>query len=96
MRSNYFSEDESDNENDFDDDEDEDNYEKKSKNQNNECSQTVNDKRKSRNQNEKKRRDKFNMLIQEISDLLGNNQKVDKTTILSETLNFFKNYNGLL
>ena len=59
-------------------------------------SMTANDKRKSRNQNEKKRRDKFNNLIQELSDLLSNNQKVDKTTILSETLDFFKNYNGNL
>ena len=55
---------------------------------------SLNEKRKSRNQNEKKRRDRFNNLVQELSDLLSINQKVDKTTISSETLDFFKNYNG--
>ncbi len=64
------------------------------KNKNADCTMSLNEKRKSRNQNEKKRRDRFNNLVQELSDLLSNNQKVDKTTILSETLDFFKNYNG--
>jgi hypothetical protein len=34
------------------------------------------------------------MLIQELSELLSNNQRIDKTTVLSETLDFFKNYNS--
>lgn len=53
------------------------------------------DKRSSRNQNEKKRRDQFNSLIIELGSLLNHARKIDKATVLSETLFFFRNYNGL-
>jgi hypothetical protein len=54
----------------------------------------LNDKRKSRNQNEKKRRDQFNFLIQGLGNCLNHPRKIDKATVLSETLFFFRNYNG--
>lgn len=56
----------------------------------------LNDKRRSRNQNEKKRRDQFNSLIQGLGNLLNHPRKIDKATVLSETLYFFRNYNGNL
>lgn len=56
---------------------------------------SLNDKRHSRNQNEKKRRDQFNSLIIELGSLLNHTRKVDKSTILSEALFFIRNYNGL-
>lgn len=56
---------------------------------------TLNDKRHSRNQNEKKRRDQFNSLIHELGGLLNHPRKIDKTTVLNETLLFFRNYNGI-
>lgn len=49
------------------------------------------EKRKSRNENEKKRRDQFNSLIDELSRLHNHEHKKDKSTILLDTLNFFKN-----
>lgn len=54
---------------------------------------SLNDKRRSRNQNEKKRRDEFNSLINQLGKLLNQNhaRKIDKSTVLSETLSFFKN-----
>lgn len=55
---------------------------------------SLNDKRRSRNQNEKKRRDQFNLLIQELGNLLNHPRKIDKATVLNETLFFFRNYNG--
>lgn len=55
---------------------------------------SANDKRRCRNQNEKKRRDQFNMLIQELGSLLNHPRKIDKATVLNETLYFFRNYNG--
>lgn len=54
---------------------------------------SLNDKRRSRNQNEKKRRDQFNVLIQELGSLLNHPRKIDKATVLNETLFFFRNYN---
>ncbi|RNA22696.1 Circadian locomoter output cycles kaput [Brachionus plicatilis] len=54
---------------------------------------SLNDKRRSRNQNEKKRRDQFNLLIQELGNLLNHPRKIDKATVLNETLFFFRNYN---
>jgi circadian locomoter output cycle kaput protein len=57
-------------------------------------SHSINEKRKSRNQNEKKRRDQFNMLIQELGGLLNHPRKIDKATVLNETLYYFRNYNG--
>ena len=55
---------------------------------------SLNERRRSRNQNEKKRRDQFNMLIQELGSLLNHPKKIDKSTVLSETLYFFRNFNG--
>ena len=49
------------------------------------------EKRKSRNENEKKRRDQFNSLIDDLSRLHNHEHKKDKSTILLDTLNFFKN-----
>ena len=49
------------------------------------------EKRKSRNENEKKRRDQFNGLIDELSRLHNHEHKKDKSTILLDTINFFKN-----
>lgn len=57
---------------------------------------SLNDKRRSRNQNEKKRRDQFNLLIQELGNLLNHPRKIDKATVLNETLFFFRNYNGII
>ena len=51
----------------------------------------VNDKRKSRNENEKHRRDQFNVLIQELGSLLNHPRKIDKATVLHEALHFFRN-----
>lgn len=53
------------------------------------------DKRRSRNENEKKRRDQFNELIDELGNLLNHEHKTDKSTTLLETLNFFKSYSIL-
>lgn len=55
---------------------------------------SLNDKRRSRNQNEKKRRDQFNSLIIELSSLLNYARKIDKATVLAETLHFIRNYKG--
>jgi len=49
------------------------------------------EKRKSRNENEKKRRDQFNSLIDDLARLHSHEHKKDKSTILLDTLNFFKN-----
>jgi hypothetical protein len=49
------------------------------------------DKRHSRNQNEKKRRDQFNDLIDNLAYLLNQQErKSDKSTTLLEALNFLK------
>jgi hypothetical protein len=56
---------------------------------------SLNERRRSRNQNEKKRRDQFNLLIQELGSLLNHPKKIDKSTVLSETLYFFRNFNGI-
>ena len=50
------------------------------------------DKRRSRNENEKKRRDQFNDLIDKLGSLLNHEHKTDKSTTLLETMNFFKSY----
>ena len=48
-------------------------------------------KRKSRNQSEKKRRDQFNILINELMTLVaGTNRKMDKSTVLQATISFLK------
>lgn len=53
-------------------------------------------KRKSRNLSEKKRRDQFNMLINELSSMVStNSRKMDKSTVLKSTIAFLKNHNDL-
>jgi len=53
-------------------------------------------KRKSRNLSEKKRRDQFNLLINELSSMVSNNsRKMDKSTVLKSTISFLKNHNDL-
>ncbi|XP_050419534.1 neuronal PAS domain-containing protein 2 [Patella vulgata] len=51
-------------------------------------------KRKTRNQSEKKRRDQFNLLINELSAMISSNKKkkVDKSTVLKQTISFLKNH----
>lgn len=51
-------------------------------------------KRKSRNLSEKKRRDQFNMLVNELSSMVSSNsRKMDKSTVLKSTIAFLKNHN---
>jgi circadian locomoter output cycles kaput protein len=52
-------------------------------------------KRKSRNLSEKKRRDQFNLLVNELSSMVTTNtRKMDKSTVLKSTIAFLKNHNG--
>lgn len=52
-------------------------------------------KRKSRNLSEKKRRDQFNLLVNELSSMVSSNsRKMDKSTVLKTTIAFLKNHNG--
>lgn len=52
-------------------------------------------KRKSRNLSEKKRRDQFNLLVNELSTMVSSNsRKMDKSTVLKTTIAFLKNHNG--
>ncbi|XP_049885002.1 circadian locomoter output cycles protein kaput isoform X2 [Pectinophora gossypiella] len=51
-------------------------------------------KRRTRNLSEKKRRDQFNMLVNELSSMLStNNRKMDKSTVLKSAISFLKNHN---
>ncbi|XP_030031865.2 LOW QUALITY PROTEIN: circadian locomoter output cycles protein kaput [Manduca sexta] len=51
-------------------------------------------KRRTRNLSEKKRRDQFNMLVNELSTMVStNNRKMDKSTVLKSTISFLKNHN---
>ncbi|KAL4704723.1 hypothetical protein ACJJTC_006501 [Scirpophaga incertulas] len=51
-------------------------------------------KRRTRNLSEKKRRDQFNMLVNELSSMIStNNRKMDKSTVLKSTISFLKNHN---
>ncbi|XP_011298650.1 circadian locomoter output cycles protein kaput isoform X2 [Fopius arisanus] len=51
-------------------------------------------KRKSRNLSEKKRRDQFNMLVNELGNMVSTNtRKMDKSTVLKSTILFLKNHN---
>lgn len=51
--------------------------------------------RKSRNLSEKKRRDQFNMLVNELGSMISaNTRKMDKSTVLKSTILFLKNHNG--
>ena len=52
------------------------------------------DKRTSRNQNEKNRRDQFNSLIHELGSLIDSKRKIDKASVLNEAINYFHNCNG--
>ncbi|XP_033327673.2 circadian locomoter output cycles kaput protein Clock [Megalopta genalis] len=53
-------------------------------------------KRKSRNLSEKKRRDQFNMLVNELGSMVGSNaRKMDKSTVLKSTILFLKNHNEI-
>lgn len=53
--------------------------------------------RKSRNLSEKKRRDQFNMLVNELGSMVSSNtRKMDKSTVLKSTILFLKNHNGML
>uniref|UniRef100_U5EHU6 Putative clock n=1 Tax=Corethrella appendiculata TaxID=1370023 RepID=U5EHU6_9DIPT len=53
-------------------------------------------KRKSRNLSEKKRRDQFNLLINELSSMVSsNNRKMDKSTVLKSTIAFLKSHNEI-
>lgn len=52
-------------------------------------------KRKSRNLSEKKRRDQFNLLVNELCTMVSaNSRKMDKSTVLKSTIAFLKNHNG--
>ncbi|KAJ8919926.1 hypothetical protein NQ315_006455 [Exocentrus adspersus] len=51
-------------------------------------------KRKSRNLSEKKRRDQFNLLVNELSSMVSTgSRKMDKSTVLKSTISFLKNHN---
>ncbi|CAG9781870.1 unnamed protein product [Diatraea saccharalis] len=53
-------------------------------------------KRRTRNLSEKKRRDQFNILINELSTMVSsNNRKMDKSTVLKSTISFLKNHNEI-
>ncbi|KAJ8943592.1 hypothetical protein NQ318_006594 [Aromia moschata] len=53
-------------------------------------------KRKSRNLSEKKRRDQFNLLINELSSMVSTgSRKMDKSTVLKSTISFLKNHNEI-
>lgn len=51
-------------------------------------------KRRTRNLSEKKRRDQFNSLVNELSAMVStNSRKMDKSTVLKSTISFLKNHN---
>ncbi|CAG9138321.1 unnamed protein product [Plutella xylostella] len=53
-------------------------------------------KRRTRNLSEKKRRDQFNLLVNELSAMIStNNRKMDKSTVLKSTISFLKNHNDI-
>ncbi|KAH1003794.1 hypothetical protein HUJ04_003649 [Dendroctonus ponderosae] len=53
-------------------------------------------KRKSRNLSEKKRRDQFNLLVNELSSMVStSSRKMDKSTVLKSTISFLKNHNEI-
>ncbi|KAF4528976.1 hypothetical protein B566_EDAN017354 [Ephemera danica] len=53
-------------------------------------------KRKSRNLSEKKRRDQFNMLINELSSMVSaTSRKMDKSTVLKSTISYIRNHNEI-
>ncbi|XP_050293967.1 circadian locomoter output cycles protein kaput isoform X2 [Anthonomus grandis grandis] len=51
---------------------------------------------KSRNLSEKKRRDQFNLLVNELSSMVSTSgRKMDKSTVLKSTISFLKNHNEI-
>ncbi|CAK1554108.1 unnamed protein product [Leptosia nina] len=53
-------------------------------------------KRRTRNLSEKKRRDQFNMLVNELGAMVSStNRKMDKSTVLKSTISFLKNHNEI-
>ncbi|XP_073974940.1 circadian locomoter output cycles protein kaput-like isoform X3 [Rhodnius prolixus] len=53
-------------------------------------------KRKTRNLSEKKRRDQFNLLINELGSMVStNNRKMDKSTVLKSAISYLKNHNDV-
>ncbi|XP_025837680.1 circadian locomoter output cycles protein kaput [Agrilus planipennis] len=53
-------------------------------------------KRKSRNLSEKKRRDQFNLLVNELSSMVATGgRKMDKSTVLKATISFLRNHNEI-
>ncbi|XP_073952708.1 circadian locomoter output cycles kaput protein Clock isoform X2 [Choristoneura fumiferana] len=53
-------------------------------------------KRRTRNMSEKKRRDQFNLLVNELSTMVSaSNRKMDKSTVLKSTISFLKNHNEI-
>ncbi|XP_045490298.1 circadian locomoter output cycles protein kaput isoform X3 [Pieris rapae] len=53
-------------------------------------------KRRTRNLSEKKRRDQFNMLVNELGVMVSSsNRKMDKSTVLKSTISFLKNHNEI-
>ncbi|CAH1989054.1 unnamed protein product [Acanthoscelides obtectus] len=53
-------------------------------------------KRKSRNLSEKKRRDQFNLLVNELNTMVSTGgRKMDKSTVLKSTISFLKNHNEI-
>ncbi|XP_041987762.1 circadian locomoter output cycles protein kaput isoform X2 [Aricia agestis] len=51
-------------------------------------------KRRTRNLSEKKRRDQFNMLVNELGSMISSsNRRMDKSTVLKSTISFLKNHN---
>ncbi|XP_076668690.1 circadian locomoter output cycles kaput protein Clock isoform X3 [Andrena cerasifolii] len=54
------------------------------------------DTKRSRNLSEKKRRDQFNMLVNELGSMVSSNtRKMDKSTVLKSTILFLKNHNEI-
>ena len=51
--------------------------------------------RKTRNLSEKKRRDQFNVLVNELSSMVtANTKKLDKSSVLKSAIQFLRNHQG--
>lgn len=52
--------------------------------------------RKTRNLSEKKRRDQFNLLVNELGSMVSaSSRKMDKSSVLKSTISYLKQHNGL-
>ena len=51
--------------------------------------------RKSRNLSEKKRRDQFNLLVNELCAMVSNNRKMDKTTVIKSAISVIQANKGM-